>query len=204
MDWDVLWSAKQGIFTLRGKNVKCDQENYVTENFISCLLLFSPNKFGGLESKSLRWARQASRKGRDYSCVRNVSRQTSEECYMGYVMGVRIWIGSIRLSTQTNDGQLWTRYCISEIEKNLGFLWESEQLCFMEFNYMLQTWITLMHASIRRLGGLLQQQFMSWSSSRSRGVFTYYIRRKYRLLRSMISFERNYTVPWHSRMHRPG
>lgn len=76
----------------------------------------------------MRWARHASRRGRDYRGVRNVSRHTSEECYMGYVLGVRIWIGSMRLRTQTNDGQLLTRYCISQLDK-IGTFYENPSNC---------------------------------------------------------------------------
>jgi hypothetical protein len=80
---------------------------------------FDPRTVEPVASRYTDWATgpHASRRGRDYRCVRNVSRHTSVDCYMGYVMGARILIGSVRVRARTNDGQLLTRYCISQLDK---------------------------------------------------------------------------------------
>jgi len=81
----------------------------------------------------------ASRRGRgDYRCVLNVSRHTSEECYMGYVTGVGIWFGCMRLRTRTNDGQLLTRYCIYQLDKIGTFFMRIRATVLHGVNYTLK------------------------------------------------------------------
>jgi len=89
-----------------------------------------PGPYSPVASRYTDWATgpHASRRGRDYRCVRNVSRHTNVDCYMGYVMGARIWIGSLRVRTRTNDGQLLTRYCISQLDKT-GTSYENPSNC---------------------------------------------------------------------------